>query len=49
MTQKELAEKAKMNRTYVSEIENGKKALTINKLFTIKQALQCDIEELIEE
>jgi DNA-binding XRE family transcriptional regulator len=44
LTQKDIANKTGMPRTAISNIEAGKKNITVNTLVTIASALGCNIE-----
>ena len=45
----ELAVEIGIDRSYLSEIENGKTNLTINILYAISDALHTDITELLKK
>ena len=47
MTQEDLCGKAEIDRSYLSEIENGKMNVTIKSLVTIANALDCELRDLI--
>jgi len=47
LTQKELAEKAGLQRTHISRIESGKYAVTIDTLDTIARVLGCKVDLVI--
>lgn len=47
LTQEDLCGIAGIDRSYLSEIENGKMNITIKSLVVIAEALDCDISELI--
>jgi transcriptional regulator with XRE-family HTH domain len=49
MTQEDLCGAAQIDRSYLSEIENGKMNVTIKSLVTIADALGCSLEDLIME
>jgi transcriptional regulator with XRE-family HTH domain len=49
MSQRELAEQAHVNRTYVSDIERGLGNVTIVLLDRICNALDCSPKVLVEE
>jgi transcriptional regulator with XRE-family HTH domain len=49
MTQEDLCGLAQIDRSYLSELENGKMNVTIKSLVTIAQALDCDLKSLILE
>lgn len=46
MKQEELAELCGISQTYISDIENGKRNITIIKLFDIAEALDVDVEAI---
>jgi transcriptional regulator with XRE-family HTH domain len=45
MTQRELAEKAGINRAYISLIESGKHEPSISVLSRIAKALDCNVKD----
>lgn len=45
MTQKELAEKANVDRSYISQIESGKVTPTLSVLERLANALGCSIKD----
>ena len=47
LTQEDLCGKAQIDRSYLSEIENGKMNVTIKSLVTIADALDCELKDLI--
>jgi transcriptional regulator with XRE-family HTH domain len=47
LTQEELSFEAKVDRTYVSQLENDKKSPTLDVLFRICEALGIAASELI--
>ncbi|MBP7722357.1 MAG: helix-turn-helix transcriptional regulator [Alphaproteobacteria bacterium] len=47
LTQEDLCGMAQIDRSYLSEIENGKMNVTIKSLVTIAKALNCDLKDLI--
>lgn len=47
LTQEDLCGLAEIDRSYLSEIENGKMNVTVKALVTIAKALECDLEDLI--
>ncbi len=47
MTQEDLCGKAEIDRSYLSEVENGKMNVTIKSLVTIANALNCELKDLI--
>lgn len=49
MTQEDLCGKAEIDRSYLSEIENGKMNVTIKSLVAIANALDCELKDLISE
>jgi transcriptional regulator with XRE-family HTH domain len=49
MTQEDLCGEAEIDRSYLSEIENGKMNVTIRSLAEIAKALNCTLADLILE
>ena len=49
LTQSELAEKAKMSRARVSDIERGKGPFNMESIFLLAQALGVDPVRLMQE
>lgn len=47
LTQEDLCGIAQIDRSYLSEIENGKMNVTIKSLVTIAKSLNTTLEELI--
>jgi len=47
LTQEDLCGMAQIDRSYLSEIENGKMNVTIKSLVTIADALDCELKDLI--
>ncbi|MDD3019948.1 MAG: helix-turn-helix transcriptional regulator [Alphaproteobacteria bacterium] len=47
MTQEDLCGLAEIDRSYLSEIENGKMNVTIKALVAIAHALKCELIDLI--
>jgi transcriptional regulator with XRE-family HTH domain len=45
-TQEELADRAKIDRSYIGGVERGERNLTFNILCQICAALGCDVAEL---
>jgi transcriptional regulator with XRE-family HTH domain len=48
LTQEGLAEAADLHPTYVSEIERGRRNISVETLFKIAKALNCSAAELLE-
>lgn len=48
LTQDVLSEKAGMDRSYLSEVERGLKAISIEKLYQLAQALEIELWELMK-
>lgn len=48
LTQEDLCGLAEIDRSYLSEIENGKMNVTIRALVTIAGALDCTLADLIQ-
>lgn len=46
-TQEDLCGEAQIDRSYLSEIENGKMNVTIKALVKIARELDCELEDLI--
>ncbi len=49
LTQEDLCGLAQIDRSYLSELENGKMNVTIKSLVTIANALECELQNLILE
>lgn len=49
LTQEDLCGLAQIDRSYLSELENGKMNVTIKSLVTIANALKCELKDLILE
>ena len=47
LTQEDLCGIAEIDRSYLSEIENGKMNVTIKSLVMITKALKCDLSDII--
>lgn len=47
MTQEDLCGVAQIDRSYLSEIENGKMNVTIKSLVAIADSLNCELKDLI--
>ena len=47
MSQTELACKAQLHRTYISELENGKKNPSLQTLICLADALQIEVWQLL--
>lgn len=48
MTQEELAEKAGLTRSYYTEIETGKRNISLINLFKLSTALQVTLSVLVD-
>lgn len=48
LSQEELAEKAELNRSYISSLENGNKNVTLDVLVKIALCLEVSLPELFE-
>lgn len=48
LSQEQLAEKAELHRTYISQLERGIKSPTLKTIFRISRALSVSPQELIE-
>ena len=49
MTQSELAERAGISVTFLSEIENGKKSMSVDTLIKLSSVLRVSIDNLVFE
>lgn len=49
MTQEDLCGAAQIDRSYLSEIENGKMNVTIKSLVVIARVLNCKLEDIIKD
>ncbi|MDA9435689.1 helix-turn-helix domain-containing protein [Bradyrhizobium sp. CCBAU 51627] len=49
LSQEELAERAKIHRTYVSQIERGLKSPTLVMLFRLAQALNTTPSKILKQ
>jgi transcriptional regulator with XRE-family HTH domain len=47
LTQEDLCGLAEIDRSYLSEIENGKMNVTIKSLVAIAKSLKCDLSDII--
>ncbi len=48
LTQQELADRAGLHRSYIGQIELGKRNVTLKSVAKIARALQVDIASLLE-
>jgi transcriptional regulator with XRE-family HTH domain len=48
-TQEELADRSKIDRSYIGGVERGERNLTFTVLCRICEAFQCDVAELTKE
>ena len=48
LSQDDLGDLIGMKRSYLSEIENGKRNLSLTTLFKLARALKCQMTELFE-
>jgi transcriptional regulator with XRE-family HTH domain len=46
LSQEELAERSGLHRTYITDIEQGKRNITLKSLFQLTKALQIPLGEL---
>ena len=49
LSQLQLAYKCKINKNYISGIEQGKKNITLGMLLRIKKGLDCELTDLFKE
>jgi len=49
LTQEQLAEKAEISRRYLQRIEAGERNPTVDILTRLRQALDCDWDDLFED
>lgn len=47
LTQKDLANRSKVNRCYLSELENGHRNPTLKILQKLANALGCEVKDLL--
>jgi transcriptional regulator with XRE-family HTH domain len=47
MSQEMLAARAGLHRTYISSLERGRRNISIENIFAIARALECDPRELL--
>lgn len=47
LTQKSLAEQVNLRKTMISEVECGRKKLSVNSLKKIAKVFNCTIDELV--
>ena len=48
ISQEELADRAELDRTYVSSVERGLRNATLESIVTLAQALEVDPGELVK-
>jgi transcriptional regulator with XRE-family HTH domain len=48
LTQEGLADAAELHPTYISEIERGKRRISVETLLKIAKALNCSVSELLD-
>jgi len=48
LTQESLAEKAALDRTYISDIERGIRNLSMSTIVALAHALDCTVSELTQ-
>ncbi len=46
-SQEELADRAGLHRTYISSIERGHRNLSLENIFRLAEALNCDPRDLL--
>ena len=49
ISQEQLAFKADLHRTYISQLERGLKSVTVKTLFKITQSLEVELDEFIKQ
>ncbi len=49
LTQEELAATSGLNRSFLSEIENGRVRISLERAVRLAEALQCELADLIKE
>jgi transcriptional regulator with XRE-family HTH domain len=49
ISQDELSSNSGLHRTYVSQVENGKRNISLENLFVLAQALRCEASDLIPD
>ncbi|HHW89647.1 MAG TPA: helix-turn-helix transcriptional regulator [Clostridiales bacterium] len=47
LTQEDLANRARVNRCYISELENGRRNPTLKTLKKLAKALNCKVGDLV--
>lgn len=48
ISQEQLAFKANLHRTYISQLERGLKSITVKTLFKITESLEVEIDDFIK-
>ena len=48
ISQEQLAFKANLHRTYISQLERGLKSITVKTLFKITKSLEVEIDEFMK-
>lgn len=48
ISQEQLAFKANLHRTYISQLERGLKSITVKTLFKITESLEVEIDEFMK-
>jgi len=48
LSQEALADRASLHRTYISSIERAQRNVSVENIFAIAAALDCDPRELLE-
>jgi transcriptional regulator with XRE-family HTH domain len=46
LSQEDLAHRAGLHRTYVGSIERGERNLSIDNIYALADALECDVRDL---
>jgi transcriptional regulator with XRE-family HTH domain len=48
LTQQEVADRAKLNRAYISDVENGRRNVSLKTIKRIAEALEASISSLLD-
>ena len=49
MSQEELAERAQLHRTYISEVERGERNISLENIYKLSVALNVSLAELFSK